>query len=154
MRVLIATAIAKDATEAAAVAAEAEAKDEPSAVNTLKADRARKTANDAAADAAMYAEMPVDDDDDDMAGDDDDDMAGDDDDDMAAGDDDGDMMPEVTANGVGNLLKFSLWTTTYDRDTLLAVTNPGYGPANVRRQDCEQHGYACCDLHDLLGQRR
>ena len=41
------------------------------------------------------------------------------------------MMPEVTANGVGNLLKFSFWTTTYDRDTLLAVTNPGYGPANV-----------------------
>ena len=37
----------------------------------------------------------------------------------------------VTANGVGNLLKFSFWTTTYDRDTLLAVTNPGYGPANV-----------------------
>ena len=46
-------------------------------------------------------------------------------------DDDGDMMPMVTANGVGNLLKFSFWTTTDDRDTLLAVTNPGYGPANV-----------------------
>ena len=63
---------------------------------------------------------PCDDDDDDMA------MAGDD-------DDDGDMMamPMVTANGVGNLLKFGFWTTTYDRDTLLAVTNPGYDPANV-----------------------
>ena len=47
---------------------------------------------------------------------------------MADGDGD---MPMVTANGVGNLLKFSFWTTTYDRDTLLAVTNPGYDPANV-----------------------
>ena len=46
-------------------------------------------------------------------------------------DGDGDMMPMVTANGVGNLLKFSFWTTTDNRDTLLAVTNPGYGPANV-----------------------
>ena len=40
-------------------------------------------------------------------------------------------MVEVTANGVGNLLKFGFWTTTHDRDTLLAVTNPGYGMANV-----------------------
>ena len=48
------------------------------------------------------------------------DVAGDDDadDDMA----DDDAM--VTANGVGNLLKFGFWTTM-GRDTLIAVTNLG-----------------------------
>jgi hypothetical protein len=43
---------------------------------------------------------------------------------MAGDDDDDDMMTMVTANGVGNLLKFGYWTTMY-RDTLIAVTNLG-----------------------------
>ena len=60
----------------------------------------------------------------------------------------------VTANGVGNLLKFSFWTTTYDRDTLLAVTNPGYDPANVNVKIVNGMGMPVWDLHDLLDQRR
>ena len=120
-----ATAIAKTATAAAVVAAQKDYDDDPDSFANFRAlEDAKEEADEAATaaeDAAKeYADATGDDDDDDTT------MAGEDDD-----DDDGDMMPMVTANGVGNLLKFGFWTTTYDRDTLLAVTNPGYDPADV-----------------------
>ena len=117
--------IAKDKEYADAVAAAAaDPADVDLAVEVVKTKQAAADATKAATDAAKAAEE--------YAGtDDDDDTTGDDDTTAGADDDDGDMMPEVTANGVGNLLKFSFWTTTDNRDTLLAVTNPGYSSANV-----------------------
>ena len=108
----VATAIAATVTEADAVAKEAASAAAPEdAILELDADTARRDADDAAASAEKYADMPGDDDT----------MAGDDDD-----DDDMPMMGKamVTANGVGNLLKFGSWTTE-GMDTLVAVTNLG-----------------------------
>jgi hypothetical protein len=62
----------------------------------------------------------------------------------------GDGMAMVTANGVGNLLKFSYWTTMY-KDTLLAVTNIGEGPAAVKVQVMDGMGATAGTVDFSLG---
>ena len=59
-------------------------------------------------------------------------------------------MAMVTANGVGNLLKFGYWTTMY-KDTLLAVTNIGEGPAAVKVQVMDGMGATAGTVDFSLG---
>ena len=106
-----ATALAVVAAKADLAKAQAAYEASPTARNARDLEAAKTTLAGAEAAAAKYADagMPVDDDDDTAMM-------------------DGDAM--VTANGVGNLLKFGFWTTM-GRDTLLAVTNLGKAQETV-----------------------
>ncbi len=118
-----ATSAAADAALEAYMDAKADADADPSDAALARAASRAKDTSDDAADAAADAQKAADTyvDEEEMPCDDG--MMRDDagmcvPDPMAMGD------AMVTANGVGNLLKFGFWTTMY-RDTLIAVTNLG-----------------------------
>jgi hypothetical protein len=69
---------------------------------------------------------------------------------MAGDDDDDDMMTMVTANGVGNLLKFGYWTTD-GKDTLLAVTNLGKAQEMVTVKVVDDMGMVAGTMTVCLG---
>ena len=139
------TKIAVTATAAALVKAQADYDEDDSLTNFRDLEDAKDAAEEAGTAAEDAAKAVADA----APGEDDDTVAGDDDD-TVAGDDDGDMMAMVTANGVGNLLKFGYWTTD-GKDTLLAVTNLGKAQETVNVKIVDDMGMVASTMTVCLG---